>query len=167
MHCASTLLDLVQICVLSRHLDICPVSLLDLKARVKDGMVETISENTHILISCHAYLVLFSFLSLFPTTHCIMAADTDTATAAPTERPDIKEKGNTKDPEQRSLWARYALWLLVPIMLAVYFSQDGTVLAQTKHERQVLPSNVRPLHYDLELTPNLETFAYTGRVKIK
>ncbi|CAO3625904.1 unnamed protein product [Mucor fragilis] len=95
-----------------------------------------------------------------------MAADTDTATAAPTERPDIKEKGNTKDPEQRSLWARYALWLLVPIMLAVYFSQDGTVLAQTKHERQVLPSNVRPLHYDLELTPNLETFAYTGRVKI-
>lgn len=92
---------------------------------------------------------------------------TDTCTAAPMEKPDIKEKGNTKDPEQKSLWARYALWLLVPIMLAVYFSQDSTVLAQTKHERQVLPDNVKPLHYDLELTPDLETFVYTGRVKVK
>lgn len=83
------------------------------------------------------------------------------------ENLDIKEKGNTKGPEKKSLWTRYALWLLVPIILAVYFSQYNTVLAQTKHERQVLPSNVKPLHYDLELTPNLETFVYNGKVRVK
>ena len=32
--------------------------------------------------------------------------------------------------------------------------------------RQVLPKNVKPTHYDLTLEPNLETFAYDGRVTI-
>lgn len=86
---------------------------------------------------------------------------------APAEKPDFKVKGNTVESEQKSFWTGYALWLLIPIMLAVYFSQDSTVFAQTKHERQVLPNNVKPLHYDLELTPNLETFEYSGRVKVK
>ncbi|KAI8639305.1 aminopeptidase [Parasitella parasitica] len=85
---------------------------------------------------------------------------------ATAENPHIKEKGNTKGPEQKPLWGRYVLWLLVPIILALYYSQDSTVLAQTKHQRQILPANVRPLHYDLELTPNLETFVYDGKVKV-
>ncbi|KAG0164361.1 Aminopeptidase 2 mitochondrial [Apophysomyces sp. BC1034] len=33
-------------------------------------------------------------------------------------------------------------------------------------ERQVLPTNVRPVHYDLSLKPNLETFVFYGRVKV-
>ncbi|KAI8905519.1 peptidase family M1-domain-containing protein [Gorgonomyces haynaldii] len=33
--------------------------------------------------------------------------------------------------------------------------------------RQVLPTNVKPTHYTVELTPNLETFKFTGKVQIK
>ncbi|KAI8393953.1 aminopeptidase [Radiomyces spectabilis] len=33
-------------------------------------------------------------------------------------------------------------------------------------ERQVLPTNVKPVHYDLTLQPNLETFVFHGRVKV-
>ncbi|EDO17701.1 hypothetical protein Kpol_1033p4 [Vanderwaltozyma polyspora DSM 70294] len=33
-------------------------------------------------------------------------------------------------------------------------------------EREVLPSNVQPLHYDLEVEPDFETFKYSGNVKI-
>lgn len=34
-------------------------------------------------------------------------------------------------------------------------------------ERQVLPTNVKPVHYDLTLKPNLETFVFYGRVKVE
>lgn len=33
--------------------------------------------------------------------------------------------------------------------------------------RQVLPTNVRPAHYDLSLRPNLSTFQFDGRVVVK
>lgn len=33
--------------------------------------------------------------------------------------------------------------------------------------REVLPKNVKPLHYDLILEPNLETFEYEGKVVIE
>ena len=33
--------------------------------------------------------------------------------------------------------------------------------------REVLPKNVRPVHYDLTLEPNLETFVYEGKVVIE
>lgn len=33
--------------------------------------------------------------------------------------------------------------------------------------REVLPKNVRPIHYDLTLEPNLETFQYEGKVIIE
>lgn len=157
----------MQVCVLYHLYKKEMFASLHLKASMNDdnGMVETTSGKHAYINFMPCVSVSFFFFSFSPYINCIMAADTDTA--APTDKPDIKEKGNTKDPEQKSLWARYALWLLVPIMLAVYFSQDSTVLAQTKHERQVLPDNVKPLHYDLELTPDLETFVYTGRVKIK
>lgn len=76
-------------------------------------------------------------------------------------------KEENKEEEKKSFWTRYALWLLVPIMLALYFSQDSTVLAQIKHARQILPATVRPTHYDLNLTPNLDTFVYNGIVKVE
>ncbi|KAI8089940.1 aminopeptidase [Halteromyces radiatus] len=33
-------------------------------------------------------------------------------------------------------------------------------------DRQILPTNVKPVHYDLSLQPNLETFVFKGQVKI-
>lgn len=33
--------------------------------------------------------------------------------------------------------------------------------------RVVLPKNVKPIHYDLTLEPNLETFKYEGTVVIE
>lgn len=33
--------------------------------------------------------------------------------------------------------------------------------------REVLPKNVKPVHYDLTLEPNLETFEYDGKVIIE
>lgn len=34
------------------------------------------------------------------------------------------------------------------------------------HGREVLPTNVKPTHYDLVLEPNLETLKYSGSVTI-
>ena len=34
-------------------------------------------------------------------------------------------------------------------------------------DREVLPTNVKPLHYDLILEPNFETFKYNGTVTIE
>lgn len=33
--------------------------------------------------------------------------------------------------------------------------------------REVLPTNVKPLHYDLTLEPNFEKFSYEGTVVIE
>lgn len=35
------------------------------------------------------------------------------------------------------------------------------------HGREVLPTNVKPVHYDLTLEPNFETFKYDGTVIIE
>ena len=42
---------------------------------------------------------------------------------------------------------------------------DGSV--DVDAHREVLPKNVKPLHYDLTLEPNFETFKYEGRVVIE
>lgn len=79
-----------------------------------------------------------------------------------------KQVDNKNDRvKEKSLWTRYALWLLVPIILGLYFSHDKFVLAQVKHERVILPALVKPTHYQLELKPDLNTFAYDGRVKVE
>eukprot|EP00123_Amoebidium_parasiticum_P017500 comp23874_c0_seq1/m.41878 comp23874_c0_seq1/g.41878 ORF comp23874_c0_seq1/g.41878 comp23874_c0_seq1/m.41878 type:complete len:864 (-) comp23874_c0_seq1:481-3072(-) len=36
-----------------------------------------------------------------------------------------------------------------------------------KSKRHILPTNVKPLHYDLTLTPNFEDFTYTGEESVK
>lgn len=79
----------------------------------------------------------------------------------------MNPKDNIQEEKEKSLWSRYALWLLVPIMLALYFSQDSTVFAEIKHQRQILPATVKPTHYDLNLTPNLNDFVYSGTVKVE
>lgn len=33
--------------------------------------------------------------------------------------------------------------------------------------REILPDNVKPLHYDLTLEPNFEDFSFQGSVKIE
>jgi hypothetical protein len=76
------------------------------------------------------------------------------------------EEPKEERQEPKSLWARYAVWLLVPIILALYFSQDKAVLADSKG-RQVLPKDVIPTHYDLEITPDLDHFVYNGSVKVE
>lgn len=35
------------------------------------------------------------------------------------------------------------------------------------HGREVLPTNVKPVHYDLTLEPNFESFKYDGTVVIE
>lgn len=35
------------------------------------------------------------------------------------------------------------------------------------HGREVLPTNVKPVHYDLTLEPNFEKFSYDGTVIIE
>lgn len=35
------------------------------------------------------------------------------------------------------------------------------------HGREVLPANVKPVHYDLTLEPNFESFKYDGTVVIE
>ena len=34
-------------------------------------------------------------------------------------------------------------------------------------DREVLPTNVKPLHYDLILEPNFDTFKYNGTVTVE
>lgn len=36
----------------------------------------------------------------------------------------------------------------------------------SRTDRDVLPANVNPLHYDLTITPNMESFTFEGRVII-
>lgn len=84
-------------------------------------------------------------------------------TAAATQPLVMKEE----EEKEKSFWVRYGLWLLIPVMLAFYFSQDKTVLAEIKHQRQVLPTQVKPVHYNLNLTPDLEKFTYKGVVVIE
>jgi hypothetical protein len=35
------------------------------------------------------------------------------------------------------------------------------------NDRVVLPKNVRPTHYDLEIKPDMDKFVFSGRVSIK
>ncbi|KAL8747884.1 MAG: hypothetical protein Q9190_000270 [Brigantiaea leucoxantha] len=47
-------------------------------------------------------------------------------------------------------------------------TREGTsgVAMDVSRGREVLPTNVKPLHYDLTLEPNFENFSYEGTVKI-
>ncbi|RUS14476.1 peptidase family M1-domain-containing protein, partial [Jimgerdemannia flammicorona] len=70
-------------------------------------------------------------------------------------------------------WSKALLFVALPLyfaFLANYFYRNYLPTPATdmtsNPDRKVLPSNVKPLHYDLTLTPNLETFKFDGTVKI-
>ena len=46
---------------------------------------------------------------------------------------------------------------------------DGVTGGSTNvpHGREVLPTNVKPLHYDLTLEPDFEKFTYEGTVVVE
>ena len=44
--------------------------------------------------------------------------------------------------------------------------RDGAVTA-VADGREVLPTNVKPTHYEISLNPDLEKFTYTGLVRIE
>jgi hypothetical protein len=55
-----------------------------------------------------------------------------------------------------------------------YLDKSKTPIMVSKHshatdvnERIVLPKNVRPVHYDLEIKPDMEKFVFDGKVSIK
>jgi hypothetical protein len=56
------------------------------------------------------------------------------------------------------------LWLLL-VLLAYLVQLFQKKMATTS--RQVLPTNVRPVHYDLTLRPDLTTFKFDGRVIVE
>ncbi len=37
----------------------------------------------------------------------------------------------------------------------------------SRPDRDVLPINVKPIHYDLKITPNMKAFTFEGRVLIR
>jgi len=45
--------------------------------------------------------------------------------------------------------------------------RDDISGASSAPKREVLPTNVKPLHYDLTLEPDLEKFTYNGSVTIE
>jgi aminopeptidase 2 len=49
-----------------------------------------------------------------------------------------------------------------------HFDGDvGASAVDVTQGREVLPTNVKPLHYHLTLEPNLKTFEYKGKVVIE
>jgi aminopeptidase 2 len=48
-----------------------------------------------------------------------------------------------------------------------HFGPDASASVDIAQGREILPANVKPLHYYLTLEPNLETFEYTGKVVIE
>jgi aminopeptidase 2 len=48
-----------------------------------------------------------------------------------------------------------------------HFGADEHGSATIAGVREVLPTNVRPIHYDLTLEPNFEDFTYEGKVVIE
>lgn len=44
---------------------------------------------------------------------------------------------------------------------------EGGGSTNVPHGREILPANVKPLHYDLTLEPDFEKFTYEGTVVIE
>ena len=49
----------------------------------------------------------------------------------------------------------------------MYFGEGIGGSVDVTKGREVLPTNVKPVHYDLTLEPNFEKFTYEGTVKIE
>lgn len=51
--------------------------------------------------------------------------------------------------------------------LESYFKNDDSKFGPLSKERDVLPTNVKPFHYDLRITPDLVKFVFDGHVDIE
>jgi len=72
---------------------------------------------------------------------------------------------NHKTPPQRLLEDNnYRVLFIIFPLCALLIS---LFIMTTSSERQVLPSSVRPTHYDITLTPDLKNFIFTGSEAIE
>lgn len=55
----------------------------------------------------------------------------------------------------------------VAVSSVVYYKYSIMCNTSIDNVRHVLPTNVRPNHYDLSLTPDLINFTYTGEVNVQ
>lgn len=62
---------------------------------------------------------------------------------------------------------KYFIWSLLPLFGAYLLYPYMMCSEQQPQSRQVLPTNVKPLHYNLWLKPHLDTFVFEGQVKVK
>ncbi|KAI8093157.1 aminopeptidase [Halteromyces radiatus] len=61
----------------------------------------------------------------------------------------------------------YFFWFLLPLFIAYYiYPLMSPNQQQHSSSRQVLPTNVKPFHYDIWLKPHLDTFVFDGQVKV-
>ncbi|KAJ1977834.1 hypothetical protein H4R34_003429 [Dimargaris verticillata] len=63
--------------------------------------------------------------------------------------------------------ASSSLLLLLPTWLPFHAYLSTMTAPTASNNREVLPTNVKPLHYALELTPDLEQLVFQGRVTVK
>lgn len=57
---------------------------------------------------------------------------------------------------------------LVQAVIPMFFQTDiSSSVAIRPEGRELLPTNVRPLHYNLTLEPDLEKFTFDGEVTIE
>lgn len=52
-------------------------------------------------------------------------------------------------------------------MCRSHHAADESIGSTIVHDREVLPANVKPTHYDLTLEPDFEKFTYEGTVIIE
>jgi len=48
-----------------------------------------------------------------------------------------------------------------------HLAEDPSGAVDITKGREILPTNVKPIHYHVTLEPNLETFEYEGEVAIE
>ncbi|KPM33936.1 Aminopeptidase 2, mitochondrial [Neonectria ditissima] len=73
-------------------------------------------------------------------------------------RPSLRSRSSPSSQQQRHCSYRRAMYR--------NGSDAPSASHDVSHGRQVLPKNVKPLHYDVTLEPNFETFKYEGTVVI-
>lgn len=81
----------------------------------------------------------------------------------------------------RTNW-KFLIWnaaaLVVILAASLWFNRNSSQMTiacshnpahhlHARPDRDVLPANVKPIHYDLTITPNMDAFTFEGRVLIR
>ena len=105
-------------------------------------------------------------LQLRESSHTVLSPETyiyPTLTTTPLQPNPIRR---FQTPSQKLPSVRYCSYQRT--MRKHHFGTDVTSSSiDVSKGREVLPKNVKPIHYDLTLEPNLETFEYEGKVVIE